>query len=119
MRTISGLLGGYLLWTVGRLAGNRLCHASGCIGGWEKLIFRIFCELLTKTYLESLVNSGFPECTVEMVIARLRALTHLSVFLLELSVFRRNGYCSAEGIDTVSAQRRSYSIAGRNGYCSA
>ncbi len=37
MRTISGLLGGYLLWTVGRLAGNRLCHDSGCIGGWGRL----------------------------------------------------------------------------------
>ena len=47
----------------------------------KKLIFRIFCELLAKTYLESLVNSGFPECTVEMVIARLRALTHLACYL--------------------------------------
>lgn len=42
----------------------------------KKLIFRTFCESFAKTGLKSLVNSGFPAGTVEMVIARIRALTH-------------------------------------------
>ena len=39
-------------------------------------IIRIFCELLAKMRLGSLINRGFPEGTVEMREARRRALTH-------------------------------------------
>ena len=39
-------------------------------------IIRIFCELLAKMRLGSLINRGVPEGTVEMREARRRALTH-------------------------------------------
>ena len=39
-------------------------------------IVKIFCELLTKSALRSLVNKGIAEGTVEMKKARDRALTH-------------------------------------------
>lgn len=39
-------------------------------------IVKIFCELLTKSTLRSLVNKGIAEGTVEMKKARDRALTH-------------------------------------------
>ena len=44
-------------------------------------IIRIFCELLAKMRLGSLINRGFPEGTVEMREARRRALTHASISL--------------------------------------
>ena len=61
--------------------------------GHKKLIFRIFCESLAKTSLGSLVNSGFPAGTVEIVFARGRALTPIVGQADDYRVERRSGGC--------------------------
>ena len=49
-------------------------------------IIRIFCELLAKMRLGSLINRGVPEGTVEMREARRRALTHFLFPLPSLTI---------------------------------
>ena len=61
----------------------------------KKLIFRIFCELPAKMGSGSQYLCGFPDLTVEMRVARYRALTHFLVggglfvvFYVEMRVAR-------------------------------
>ena len=63
-------------------------------------IIRIFCELLAKMRLGSLINRGFPEGTVEMREARRRALTHTNVFFFVIFLHSRNERSPKKGIDT-------------------
>ena len=63
-------------------------------------IIRIFCELLAKMRLGSLINRGFPEGTVEMREARRRALTHVLGLWQRFNLCRRNERSPKKGIDT-------------------
>ncbi len=63
-------------------------------------IIRVFCELLAKMRLGSLINRGFPEGTVEMREARRRALTHSQTCLLAHVHHCRNERSPKKGIDT-------------------
>ncbi len=63
-------------------------------------IIRIFCELLAKMRLGSLINRGVPEGTVEMREARRRALTHVFGAKLDIFSIGRNERSPKKGIDT-------------------
>ena len=63
-------------------------------------IIRIFCELLAKMRLGSLINRGVPEGTVEMREARRRALTRDQSQNQNRSQKGRNERSSKKGIDT-------------------
>lgn len=62
-------------------------------------IIRIFCELLAKMRLGSLINRGFLEGTVEMREARRRALTLCTKKLYSLFNTSRNERSPKKGID--------------------
>lgn len=62
-------------------------------------IIRIFCELLAKMRLGSLINRGVPEGTVEMREARRRALTHVVHDIRVDDVPSRNERSPKKGID--------------------
>ena len=68
-------------------------------------IIRIFCELLAKMRLGSLINRGFPEGTVEMREARRRALTHAYPLDCHSDLPRRNERSPKKGIDTMLCSR--------------
>ena len=68
----------------------------------ENRIIRIFCELLAKMRLGSLINRGFPEGTVEMREARRRALTHVRFDALKTPTQGRNERSPKKGIDTLN-----------------
>lgn len=63
-------------------------------------IIRIFCELLAKMRLGSLINRGVPEGTVEMREARRRALTQPILSLNCYRNHRRNERSPMKSIDT-------------------
>ena len=64
-------------------------------------IIRIFCELLAKMRLGSLINRGVPEGTVEMREARRRALTHVFFSRFHIVCVSRNERSPKKGIDTI------------------
>ena len=63
-------------------------------------IIRIFCELLAKMRLGSLINRGFLEGTVEMIEARRRALTHFAFIAQPFSLF----------VEMIEARRRALTL---------
>ncbi len=64
-------------------------------------IIRIFCELLAKMRLGSLINRGVPEGTVEMREARRRALTLSHLQSGKQVHLGRNERSPKKGIDTI------------------
>ena len=68
----------------------------------KNLVFRIVRQIPAKMRLGSQYLCGFPEGTVEMREARLRALTHYILLgELEFWYFRRNERSPTKGIDTL------------------
>ena len=77
-------------------------------------IIRIFCELLAKMRLGSLINRGVPEGTVEMREARRRALTHCVETNGVIIEDGRNERSPKKGIDTYSVLLCQNLFQGRN-----
>ena len=72
----------------------------------KNLVFRIVRQIPAKMRPGSQYLCGFPEGTVEMREARLRALTHKISLAIRLNpIIRRNERSPTKGIDTSKSMR--------------